>query len=150
MKQSIIAIMVGLPLGFFLIPTLGITGLIIANIFAGVPGLLWVLYWIWKHYDARADFHSSARILLASGIAAFVTYLPTYFLSAANWTKLVIGLIIFLTVYVFGAPIVGAVSLTDINNLRTMFSGMGVISKIIDIPLKAAEKAAQIRTPNKK
>ena len=150
MKQSIIAIVVGLPLGFFLIPTLGITGLIIANIFAGVPGLLWVLYWIWKHYKARADFHSSARILLASGIAAFVTYLPTYFLSAANWTKLVIGLIIFLTVYVFGAPVVGAVSLTDINNLRTMFSGMGFISKIINIILKAAEKAAQIRTPNKK
>jgi O-antigen/teichoic acid export membrane protein len=145
MKQSIIAVVVGIPLGFLLIPRLGITGLIIANLFAGVPGMLWVLYWIWKHYNAKADFQSSARVLLASGIAAVVTYLPTVFLDTANWIKLVIGLIIFLTVYVLGSPIVGAVSLADIYSLRAIFSGMGIISKIINIPLKAAEIVARAR-----
>jgi O-antigen/teichoic acid export membrane protein len=145
LKQSVIVIIVGIPLGLLLIPALGITGAIIANILAGMPGLFWVLFWIWKHYNVRADFQSSARILLASGIAALLAYLPTVFLAAANWIKLVIGLIIFLTVYVFGAPIIGAVSLTDINNLRTMFSGMGHISSIINLPLKAAEKAARTK-----
>jgi O-antigen/teichoic acid export membrane protein len=149
MKQSMTAIVVGIPLGFLLIPRLGITGLIIANVFAGIPGMIWVLYWIWKHYNAKADFQSSARVLLASGIAAVVTYLPTVFLDTANWIKLVIGLIIFLTVYVFSAPIVGAVSLTDIYNLRTIFSGMGIISKIINIPLKAAEIATRARVKRK-
>jgi hypothetical protein len=38
---------------------------------------------------------------------------------------------------------IGAVNLADINGLRTMFSGMGVISKIINIPLTAAEKVAR-------
>ena len=150
MKWGIITILIGLPLGFLLISTLGIIGLIIADIAAAVPGTLWVLYWIWNHYEAKADLKSSAKILAASAIAAFIAYMPTHFLNTANWIKLVIGLIIFLTVYVFGAPIIGAVSLTDINNLRTMFSGMGIISKIIDPPLKAAEKAAQTRTANKK
>jgi O-antigen/teichoic acid export membrane protein len=145
LKQSVIVIIVGIPLGLLLIPALGITGAIIANILAGMPGLFWVLFWIWKHYNVRADFQSSARILLASGIAALLAYLPTVFLSAASWIKLVIGLIIFLTVYVFGAPVIGAVSLTDINNLRTMFSGMGLISSIINLPLKAAEKAARTK-----
>jgi O-antigen/teichoic acid export membrane protein len=150
MKWSIIKILIGLPLGFLLIPTLGIIGLIIADVAAGVPSTLWILHWIWKHYEAKADFKSSAKILAASAIAAFVAYLPTHFLNTANWIKLIIGLIIFLTVYVLGAPIIGAVSLTDINNLRTMFSGMGIISKIINPPLKAAEKAAQTRTANRK
>jgi len=143
MKQSMIAIVVGIPLGFFLIPSLGITGLIIANIFAGLPGLLWILYWIWKHYKARADFQSSAKILAASGIAAVVTYLPTVFLNTANWIKLIIGLIIFITVYILSAPIIGAVSLTDITNLRTMFSGLGLLSKLINIPLTIAERIAK-------
>jgi hypothetical protein len=45
---------------------------------------------------------------------------------------------------------IGAISLSDINSLRTMFSSMSMISKIVDIPLKAAEKAAQTRRANRK
>ncbi len=126
MKQNIITIIIGIPLGILLIPTLGVTGLLIASILAGVPSMIWVLYWIWKHYGARADFQSSAKILAASTIAALLAYLPTIFLNTANWIKLVIGLIIFLTVYILGAPLIGAASLTDINNLQTMFSGSGL------------------------
>jgi O-antigen/teichoic acid export membrane protein len=150
MIQSIITLIIGLPLGFILIPMLGITGLIIASTVAGVPSMSWVLYWIWKQHRAKADFKSSAKILVASAIAAFAAYLPTIFLNTANWIKLITGLAIFLIVYVLGAPLIGAVSLTDINNLRTMFSGIDIVSKIINIPLTAAEKTAKIKTPNKK
>ncbi len=145
MKLSMVTLVIGLPLGFILIPTLGITGLIVANILAGVPSMVWVLYWIWKHYQAKADFQSSAKILLASAIAAVTAYLPTYFLNTANWVKLLIGLLIFLTVYVLGAPVIGAIRQAEITTLRTMFSGMGIVSRIIDLPLNAAEKAAQTR-----
>jgi stage V sporulation protein B len=145
MIQNIITLIVGFPLGVALIPTYGVIGLIIASVFAGMPSTLWGLYWIWKHYKARANFQSSAKIFAASAIAAVLAYLPTAFLSTADWVKLIIGLIIFITVYILAAPIIGAVSLTDINNLRIMFSSMGTLSKIINIPLRAAEKAAQTR-----
>lgn len=149
MKQSIITLIIGLPLGFLLIPTLGIVGLIIAGTCAGLPSMFWGLYWIWKHYKARADFKSSAKILAASAIAATAAYVPVSLLNTPNWIKLTIGLTIFLAVYILGAPIMGAVCLADIDNLRTMFSGMGLISTIINIPLKAAEKAAQIKIPRR-
>jgi O-antigen/teichoic acid export membrane protein len=150
MIQSIITLAVGLPLGIVLIQMFGITGLIIASVLAGVPSMFWGLYWIWKHYKAKADFASSAKILAASAIASVLAYLPTVFLSTANWTKLIVGLIIFLAAYIFGAPLIGAVSLSDINNLRNMFSSMGTVSKIMNIPLKAAEKAARTKSTNKK
>jgi O-antigen/teichoic acid export membrane protein len=150
MKQSIITIAIGIPQGLLLIPTLGVTGLVIATVLTGLPSMLWILYWIWKHYRVRADLQSSAKILAASAIAAFTAYLPTIFLNTANWIKLIMGLIIFLAVYVPSAPIIGAVSLTDINNLRTMFSGLGLISRIINLPLNIAEKAAQTKPTNKK
>jgi O-antigen/teichoic acid export membrane protein len=150
MIQSIITLAIGLPLGIVLIPTFGITGLIVASVVAGLPSMFWGLYWIWKNYKAKADFASSAKILAASAIAAVLAYLPTMFLNTANWIKLIIGLIIFLTAYILGAPMIGAVSLADINNLRAMFSSMGIISKIINIPLKAAEKAARTKSANRK
>lgn len=150
MIQSIVTVAIGLPLGIVLIPTFGITGLIVASVVAGLPSMFWGLYWVWKHYKAKADFASSAKIFASSAIAAVLAYLPMVFLNTANWIKLIIGLIIFLAAYIFGAPMIGAVSLTDINNLRTMFSSMSSISKIIDIPLKAAEKAARTKSANRK
>jgi O-antigen/teichoic acid export membrane protein len=150
MKLSILTLVIGLPLGFLLIPTIGIIGLIIANILAGLPSMFWALHWIWKHYEAKADFRSSAKILAASAIAGVVAYLPASLLSTASWIKLTIGAIIFLTVYIVGAPMIGAVSQTDINNLKIIFSDMGVISKIINFPLNASEKAAQTRSAHEK
>jgi stage V sporulation protein B len=149
MIQSIITLIIGLPLGFLLIPTLGITGLITANIVAGVPSMLWGLNWVWKHYEARADFKSSAKILTASALSAVLAYLPTYYLHTANWLKLILGLAVFLTIYVLGAPIIGAVSQSDIDALRNMFSNLGIVSKIINIPLKVSEKAAQAKLTKK-
>jgi O-antigen/teichoic acid export membrane protein len=148
MIQSIITIAIGLPLGFFLIPAYGIVGLIIAGLVAGLPSTTWVLYWIWKQYHAKADFRSSTRILGASALAAAVAYLPNL-LNIANWTKLIIGLVIMVTVYVLSAPLIGAVSLADINNLRTLFSGLGVVTKIINVALKVAEKVAMATSANK-
>jgi stage V sporulation protein B len=145
MKQNLITIIVGIPIGLILVPTLGITGLIISGTLCGVPSTLWLLYWIWKRYGARADLQSSAKILAASAIAAFIAYVPTIFLNMANWIKLTTGLIIFLTVYILSAPIIGAVSLTDINNLKTIFSNLGFVSKIINITLSVAEKASKLR-----
>jgi O-antigen/teichoic acid export membrane protein len=145
MIQSIITIAIGLPLGFFLIPAYGIVGLIIAGLVAGLPGTVWVLYWIWKQYQAKADFQSSTRILAVSALAAAVAYLPNL-LNMANWIKLILGLVIMVTVYVLSAPLIGAVSVTDINNLRTMFSGLGVVTKVINVPLKVAEKVALTRS----
>jgi len=145
MFQSLVTIVVGLPLGLLLIPLFGITGLLVSSVLAGIPGMVWVLHWIWKRYGARADFRSSAKICVASAVAAVVAYLPAVYLNAANWIRLVIGLFIFLAVYVLGAPLIGAVSTTDLSTLRTMFSGLGFISRILDVPLSAAEKAARMR-----
>jgi|SRR5271157_3807578 len=149
MIQSIITLVIGLPLGIVLIPIYGVIGLIIAGLVAGLPSMFWGLYWIWKNYNAKADFQSSAKILAASTIAALLAFLSISFLNAANWIKLIIGLVIFLTVYILGAPLIGAVSLTDIKNLRNMFSSMGIVSKIINAPLAAAEKAARFKSENK-
>jgi O-antigen/teichoic acid export membrane protein len=147
MIQGAITIAIGLPLGFFLIPAYGIVGLIIAGLLATLPGTMWVLYWIWKQYQAKADFKSSTRILAASALAAAIAYLPNL-LNIADWIKLIFGLVVMITVYILSAPLIGAVSVTDINNLRTMFSGLGIVTKIINIPLRIAEKVALIRSSN--
>jgi stage V sporulation protein B len=146
MYQSIATIIVGIPLGFFLIPTLGMTGLILAGLLSGIPSMIWGLFWIWTHYRAKADFKSSTRIFAASGIAAITTYVILNFIPLAEWIRLTVGLMIFFGIYIFTAPMIGAITPSEIDNLRTMLSGLGLVSKAIDLPLILTEKVSNLRT----
>ena len=59
---------------------------------------------------------------------------------------IVTGGALFLATYLTVAPLIGAINQTDINNLRAMFSGLGIISKLLEIPLTLVEKLLKTRT----
>jgi O-antigen/teichoic acid export membrane protein len=142
MKLGILTIFIGIPLAFILIPTYGITGVILGSITAGLPGMFWGLRWAWKNYQVKVDFKSSGKILVASIIATAVTYASISFLYTSEWIRLAAGMIVFLAIYIFMAPLIGAVTTDDIHNLKTMTSSLGIISKLFSIPLNLAEKIA--------
>jgi len=143
MKISLLTLSLGIPLAFILIPTFGIVGVILGTLFATIPSFFWGLYWIWKRYKVKVDFKSSTRIFAASAIAAIMACLPLNFLATAELMRLIIGGTVFLGFYLFAAPMVGAVDQTDINNLRTMFSGLGVISKLMNGLLRVMAKLTE-------
>jgi stage V sporulation protein B len=144
LKLSLLKLLLGVPLAFFLIPTYGIIGVILGTLFAEIPSIFMGVYWLWKGYNAKPDFKISAKIFLAAAIATMATYFSLNLLATADWIKLVIGGTFFLTVYLITAPIIGAISQTDTQTLRNMFSDLGVISKLINIPLTLAEKVAAL------
>jgi hypothetical protein len=59
---------------------------------------------------------------------------------------LVTGVALFLAIYLTAAPLIGAINQTDVNNLRAMFSGLGIISKILEIPLILVQKVLNVRS----
>jgi stage V sporulation protein B len=148
MKLSLLTLSFGIPSAFLLIPALGIVGVILTGISAGLPSTLLGLRWIWKRYEVKADLKSSAKIFLASAAAAITTCLSLNLLNTAEWARLIAGGTIFLGVYILVAPTINAINHSDIKNLRAMFSGLGIISKLINIPLSIAEKVAQTYYPS--
>jgi O-antigen/teichoic acid export membrane protein len=141
LKLTLLTLSLGIPLAFILIPALGIAGVILGPLIAQIPSLVWGLHWIWEHYKAKADYNSSAKIAVASTLAAIITYLFLAFINTVEWLRLAMGGTVFMTAYILVAPIIGAVTPTDINNLRIMLSGLGIVSKLVNIPLTVAEKA---------
>jgi O-antigen/teichoic acid export membrane protein len=151
MKIAALSVCIAVPLAFLVIPVLGVLGVIVVDYLSGTLGLIIGIYWTWKRYETKADLRNSARILLASLIPASVTYIFLSFVSGPAWMMLVIGAALFLTIYIFSIPMVGAVSQMDIRNLRTMFSGLGPVSKLmgflltlIETPIKLREKRYKI------
>jgi O-antigen/teichoic acid export membrane protein len=150
MKLSALSLCIGIPLAFLLIPPLGILGVIIVGYGYGMPNLIIGAYWTWKRYETKPDLQNSVKILLASTIAGVATYLFLNIFVAAAWITLAIGTVLFLVVYLVSAPLIGAINQIDISNLRAMFSGLGIISKVIEIPLTLVEKLLRINAKRPK
>ena len=140
MKLSLVTLAIGIPLSLIFIPSMGITGLILTIIIAGKPSLAIGIYWARRKYNVKIDINSSIRIFIASAIAATACFLAINFTAYTNWIELIIGILTFAATYLLATPTIGAINKSDINNLKTMFSGLGALSKLINIPLNFMEK----------
>ena len=140
LKITLATLATAIPLSIILIPTYGITGLIITTLVSRFPSTIISLWWIKKHLAAKIDLSSSTRILIASAIAATPTYLLTTQLTQPDWLTLILGATIYLASYMITAPLIGAIDQTDTRNLKEMTKTLGPLTPIINIPLNIIEK----------
>ena len=144
LKITLVTLATALPLSIILIPTYGITGLIITTLISRFPSTIISLWWIKTHLAAKIDLSSSARILLASTLAATITYITTSQLTQSPWIILITGTLIFLATYTVAAPLTGAINKTDTQNLKETLEGFGPLSYILKIPLNLIERLITI------
>lgn len=144
MKQSFLSLTVGIPLAFLMVAyfneiggaSFAVVGGILGALIASMPGMVWGLVWSWKNYHVKADFRNSLKIVVASLLSAAAAYLLISLLSLPWWIMLVLGSVLFVLVYLTLTPLLGAVNYMDIENFRTMFSGLGVVSRVLNLPLR--------------
>ena len=97
---------------------LGVLGLIVTSLVTAAPSTIISLYWIKKHYELTVEWHSSAKILLSSAIAATSTYLLISELSFSSLIRLIIGVVFFACVFVAMALVTQTINKSDVENLR--------------------------------
>jgi len=129
---NLIAAAIGFPMGYILILHFGVLGLIVTFIATGIPFNTVSLYWIRKHYELIVDWRSSAKILLSSTIAAALTYLLISELGFPSWLRLIIGIVFFAFVFVAATLLAQTMNKYDVENLRGMVSGLGIVGKIFN------------------
>lgn len=156
MKQSLVSLVVGFLLAYFFVgyltsiggPSYAVVAGIIGTLVATIPSLAWALYWSWRNYKVKPDFQISAKLLAASGFAAVLAYLFIVMFRLPYLLTLVGGFAVFSVAYLSAAPLIGAINQTDIQNLKAMMSGLGLISKIIALPLLFMQKLCQPKKSN--
>lgn len=140
MKIALINLLVGIPLNVALVPIFGISGVILSSLFSILPSFVISSFIMWRKYGVKPDFGNSFRILLASIFAALTVFGLLNAFTLSYWIQLAVGVSLFLIIYLISVPLIGAVNQADVRNLKVMFSGFGVISKILNIPLYIMEK----------
>jgi len=163
---AILTAAIGFPLGFFLISSYGIIGLIITSLAAGLPSLFVSLYFIKKHFEVSVDWVSSTKIIFSSGIAALLTYLlvsqlalssliqfvvgvlahyvPIPQLVLSNLIQLGIGVIAFVIIFVFVAVLTRTINRFDISSIREIINSLGPLRKPLGALLSLIELLMKI------
>jgi O-antigen/teichoic acid export membrane protein len=144
---TLITAAIGFPMGYILILRLGVLGLIVTSIVPQIPNTIIMLYWIRKHYELTVDWVSSAKILLSSAVAAALTYILISELSFSSWIRLIIGILFFTVVFAAATLLTQTINKYDIENLRGMVSGLGMIGKIFNYILNIIEKLMKTLKP---
>ena len=140
LKITVLTVVLGIIMSLILIPAFGVIGLLAVHISVGMPGILISLWWINKHYHATIDWKSSTKILASSAMSGILTYYITSQLHFASWITLIIGLAIFLASYIVFAPLTGAITYTDIKNLKEVITSLGPLATLIRPLLRVLEK----------
>ena len=144
LKMAILTIGIGIPVGYVGIIYFGVLGLIITSLITGLPSLIWGLLFVRKTYGVSVDWLSSAKILVASSIAASVTFGAISIFSFSSLVELVLGTAIFMMVLVPSILLFKSVSRSDIANLRGMVRGLGAVGRLFSRVLGVLEKIMDV------
>jgi O-antigen/teichoic acid export membrane protein len=144
---ALVTVAIGVPLGLITIPRYGVLGLLITLIFDGVPTVAIGLIFIKKRYNTSIDWGASGKIILSSAIAAFLSYFVVK-LPFPSLIQLIVGLVIFLSVFIVMIILTKTLSSNDMFNLREMTSNLGPLSKIVNTFLNWIEKLQAIFNNN--
>jgi O-antigen/teichoic acid export membrane protein len=130
MYLTLLAVAIGLPLGYVLIMLFGVLGLIVTSLVTGLVTSIIPVVWVRKQYGLTVDWGSSAKIVLSSSVAAIVTFLLVLELGFLSIIRLIIGAVIFAFMFVAATLLTKTISKSDIENFSGMAAGLGFVGKI--------------------
>jgi hypothetical protein len=144
---SVLQVGIGVPVGFLLIRSFGVVGLITASLTVGFPSLFVGLSFLKKKFGVSVDWLSSVKILLSSGIAAISIYvlnsklpLTAFRFVSIPLQQLVIGVIAFPIIFVLAAIATRTIDRGDLTTLRQISDALGPLRGLLRFLLKVMEK----------
>lgn len=135
-KMSVVYFAIYLPLGPVLASFWSVAGLVVASVLSAAATILYAVRKASFKFDVHVDLKANARILLAALISAIPTILTALLFQIVKLTQipilnLIVGGLVYLIVYLTLVPVVGAASISDINNLKTMFLRIPIVRTLM-------------------
>jgi O-antigen/teichoic acid export membrane protein len=137
---TLIAVGIGLPLGYVLIMQFGVLGLIVTSLVTGIVTTIIPLVWVKKNYGLTVDWSSSTKIVLSSSITALLTYFFVLELGFSSLIRLILGVVFFALVFVSATLLTKTLNKSDLESLSAMAGGLGVAGKVFCRILNSYQK----------
>jgi O-antigen/teichoic acid export membrane protein len=135
LKMNLIYASMALPLTFLFIGYWGVPGLILALVVSSAPFYGYGLVLVYRKYGLHPDWFPLIKILFVSLLSAIATYYTLRVITVTNeLPHILISIVIFALCYLVFLPLMGAISIKDLDDLSTVMSRMK-LTYIIARPL---------------
>jgi O-antigen/teichoic acid export membrane protein len=146
----LLTVAIGFPLSFVLVSQFGIIGLIVATTIVGFPGFFLSLRFIKKKFDVGLDWIFSAKITFSAGATGLITYFAVSLLPFSSPVQLVLGVAIFVIVFILLVVITQTVNKADLENIRGIANAMGPLRKPLALIINLIAKLMNVRKQEKR
>lgn len=120
LRITLIHILVGLPMGIFLIPRYGVLGFQAATLLAPKFGVLYAIFWLRSNLGLRLELANTLRI----GVSTLLGYISCVFVlglfQSNPWIELVIGGVMLASVYLVCIIATGALNRKNIRDIKRL------------------------------
>ncbi|MEM2168103.1 MAG: oligosaccharide flippase family protein [Candidatus Bathyarchaeia archaeon] len=131
LKLNLINLLTFSPMAPVFTRAYGVPGLIVALLISNAFPLTYALHFAIKRLKLSIDFKASLRIYSASLLSALPLLTLLHTLPLNHVLNLFIGGSLFLLAYLTLAPLLGAITSSDLENLRLMFSGIKTLWPLV-------------------
>jgi len=136
-KLSLLRFLIAVPLVFVLTMFYGVLGLIVSMVISSFLPLICGLGIVVWRFGMRFDVRSVLKIYLASFISAGLSFFAgSYFSLFGYLVDLFLTFAVFLFSYLVLVPVVGAVGVGDLNNLRGIFGRFRLLAPFVNFLLR--------------
>ena len=139
-RMTLTQILIGLPLGVYLIPRYGVVGFIATSLVSTKLGLFYGLWWVRRHFRFSVNWAASFKILIAAAVSYAVTTIYLGSVDLNVWVELLSGGVLLMLVYAVLIPFIGAIDRKDVHNIRSITGNFGPLSYLIRFLLGVAER----------
>jgi O-antigen/teichoic acid export membrane protein len=137
---SVIVFLVGLPLSLYLIPLMGVTGLLVTVITATLVGIVYILFWINRNFGFSLDWRASTKIYLSSAIAFVLLSLLLPLAKLQDWLQLLLGSAAYAVIYLALIVFFKTLTIADVKDLRRILASTGPLRPFFNLFLTIIEK----------
>ena len=131
LKTYLVSIAIFIPLAPLLTKIYGVIGLISVFLASNLARVFYGLLLAWKRFMVTLLLSDQLKIYIASAIPALPVLLFLRFSPFGGFLNLVFGGSLFLFTYLTAAPMLGAVRMHDIENLKRIFSGFKIVWPVL-------------------
>lgn len=139
-RMTLIQILIGLPLGVYLIPRYGVVGFIATSLVSTKLGLFYGLWWVRRHFRFSVNWAASFKMLIAAAVSYAVTTIYLGSVDLNVWVELLSGGVLLVLVYAVLIPLIGAIDREDVHDIRIITGSFGPLSYLIGFLLGVAER----------
>jgi len=130
--RTLLYLVFGTPIGFYLIPKYGIIGLQATIIIVPEIGLLYTLWWLRKNMNVGVDFGNTFKILLSSIFAYSACTILLLIIDTSLLGQIIIGGGTLAATYVISILLIGALTKQNLTDIRGLLTRYQSIQRIID------------------